>query len=192
MQIVEPPKERERSFPPAECERVLPLFPLSQDFEWEPFLLIHTRPRTLVHNRTNSQISSFLFKYLTCSQTLWSAAASEPGSFLHRSAASTLVQIKVLAARGAAAMHEYSGGWMWMMKGSTAKQVTCGNGLGHLKENMSLAAPFKICTSALEVNFTSGSTFGFVYGVGGTLKNFLFAASICYSIVSAEQDLDSG
>lgn len=25
MQIVAPPKERERSFPPAECERVLPL-----------------------------------------------------------------------------------------------------------------------------------------------------------------------
>lgn len=38
MQIVLPPKERERSFPPAECERVLPLSHThthihSQDFE---------------------------------------------------------------------------------------------------------------------------------------------------------------
>lgn len=52
-----------------------------------------------------------------------------------------------------------------------AKQVTCGNGLGYLKENMSLAVPlgfFFFYTPVLEVNFSSGSTFGFVYGVGGT------------------------
>lgn len=37
MQIVPPPKERQRSFPSAGSERELPLSLSTQDFEWDSF-----------------------------------------------------------------------------------------------------------------------------------------------------------
>ena len=62
MQIVPPPKERERSFPPAECERVLPLS--------------HTHTHTHTHNRglLNGTLSL---------DTYWSACTHKPHNHIN-------------------------------------------------------------------------------------------------------------
>lgn len=68
MQITAPPKkrkERERSFPPAECERVAPPLSLilngtlSFGIDWPP----------CAHNHTNELMHVFVFTHLRCSSS---------------------------------------------------------------------------------------------------------------------------
>lgn len=55
MQIVAPPKEKEKSFPASECEWVLPLSYSPRTFEWESFFR-----RTLATRNTQSTTNEFM------------------------------------------------------------------------------------------------------------------------------------